>query len=165
MIEQPLITNDAWGFLKLIAALAIGEAPVFGLVIAFLRKGPNDAVTAMRTDLNGYGERLNRVEVERAADQQEVGQLVVRMAQSEADRHGIRNDVTRVETRVGTNEQRIEQNQRALLDAAHKIELQVAALAAKADVGKELRDGLERIADLMEKRDARRDRGTRSEVE
>lgn len=164
-MESPLITNDALGLAKLVLAIVLGTGPIYGLVIAFLRKGPSDALAEQRRDLNGYGERLNRVEVERAADQQEVGQLVVRMAKSEQDREGLHEDVTRVETRVGTNEQRIEKNQQAILDAAHKIELQVASLAAKADVGKELRDGLERIADLMEKRDARRDRGLRSEVE
>jgi predicted nucleic acid-binding Zn-ribbon protein len=156
MIETPLITNDPMGLAKLVIAIVVGTSPIYGLVIAFLRKGPNDAIARLITDLNGYGERLNKVDREHAADQQEVGQLVVRMAQSEQDRHGIRNDVTRVETRVVANEQRIEKNQQAILDAAHKIELQVASLAAKADVGKELRDGLERIADLMEKRDARR---------
>jgi soluble cytochrome b562 len=165
MIEQPLITNDPMGLAKLVIAIVLGTGPIYGLVIAFLRKGPNDAIARLADDLNGYGERLNRVEVERAADQQEVGQLVVRMATSEQDRQGLHGDVVRVETRVATNEQRIEQNQRAILDAAHKIELQVASLAAKSDVGKELRDGLDRIADLMEKRDARRDRGMRSEVE
>jgi chromosome segregation ATPase len=173
-METPLITNDLPGLAKLVIALAIGTSPIYGLVIAFLRKGPYDAIgnlrdsqkestRELRGELNGYGERLNRVEVERAADQQEVGQLVVRMARSEQDREGIRTDVIRVETRVAANEQRIEKNQQAILDAAHKIELQVAALAAKADVGKELRDGLERIADLMEKRDSRRDRSDRSE--
>jgi hypothetical protein len=147
MIETPLITNDAFGLAKLVVAIVVGTSPIYGLVIAFLRKGPNDAIARLTTDLNGYGERLNKVDREHAADQQEVGQLVVRMAQSEQDRHGIRNDVTRVE------------NQQAIRAAAHKIELQVASLAAKADVGKELRDGLDRIADIMENRDRRRDRG------
>jgi predicted nucleic acid-binding Zn-ribbon protein len=165
MIEQPLITNDPMGLAKLIVAIVLGTGPIYGLVIAFLRKGPNDAIAETKRELNGYGKRLTRVEVDAASDRQETGQLVIRMTKSEQDREGIRDNAIRVETRVSENERRIEKNQQAILDATHKIELQVASLVAKADVGKELRDGLERIADLMEKRDARRDRGTRPEVE
>lgn len=161
---QPLITNDWSGFAKLVTALAMGELPVFGIIIAFLRKGPNDAIAEQRRQLNGYGERLNTVEKTHAADQQEVGQLEIRMARSEQDREVLHEAHARIEARVSANDRRIEENQRAILDAAHKIELQVASLAAKADIGKELRDGLDRIADLMEKRDQRH-RANRGEVE
>lgn len=161
MIDQPLITNDPAGLLKLVLAIVLGTGPIYGLVIAFLRKGPNDAITQLRSDLNGYGERLNSIKLDCAADQQEIGQLVVRMARSEQDREALHENVARIETRVAMNDKRIEENQRAILDAAHKIELQVASLAAKADVGKELRDGLDRIADIMEGRERRR----RGEVE
>jgi predicted nucleic acid-binding Zn-ribbon protein len=157
--QQPLITNDPLGLAKLVVAIVLGTGPIYGLVIAFLRKGPNDAIAEQKRELNGYGQRLNRVEVDAAADRQETGQLVIRMTKSEQDREGIRGDVVRVETRVVANEQRIEKNQQAILDTAHKIELQVASLVAMGNIGKELRDGFREIAEIMRERQRRGDRG------
>jgi hypothetical protein len=68
--EAPFFTNDIIGLAKVVIVIL---APIFGLVIWFLRYGPNDAIRTMRGDLNGYGERLNRVEVERAPINKRLG--------------------------------------------------------------------------------------------
>lgn len=159
-VAPPLLTNDVFGLLKLLVAIVLGMSPVYGLTIWFLRRGPEVAIADMQRDLNGFGDRVQRVELAQAAEAQSMGQLEIAMARSQQDRETLHVGGARMEARMESVERRIDSHQRELLEAVHKVELQVATLVTTANVAGVLADKLEKIAQIMVQRegDSRRER-------
>ena len=162
MDAQPLITNDLAGLAKLVIAIVLGTGPIYGIVIGFLRAGPNAAIKDLRDDLNGFGERVTKVEMNDAAKANTLGSLEIAMERSIQHRETLEKRQTKIEAVMENFERRETEHHREVMEGVHKVEVQLATLAAKADVGKELRDGLKEIADLMRER---RRRGDHGEVE
>lgn len=56
---DPFFTNDPAGFVRLIFAFVLGMSPVFGLVVWFLRRGPDQEIGQLKTDLTALGKKVD----------------------------------------------------------------------------------------------------------
>ena len=55
---DPFFTNDAAGYARIVFTYIMATTPIFGIVVFFLRRGPDQAIAQMKTDLNALGAKV-----------------------------------------------------------------------------------------------------------
>lgn len=117
--NSPLFTNDLAGFLKIVMVLLISVLlPLMGLVVYFLKRGPDMALVQFRSDLNGLGTKVNDMQMEQA-----------RLKEQLAAVYG---------TITGSQQQIMEAiraSGEAQIRAVHLVELEVARLQERGNLG------------------------------
>jgi hypothetical protein len=139
-VATPLFTNDLVGFIKAIVILeGTIMLPLAGLVIYFLKRGPDGAIAELRHEMNGLGARVNVVE-QAIARQSEQAAATQRMI-GEASR-----DTMQAITSSGD----------AQLRAVHAVELQVERLKGQADFAEclsQFSTSIERLVNRLTERE------------
>lgn len=119
MQASPLFTNDLVGFTKIIGLLlTLVLLPLAALVVYFLKRGPDGAINDFKVSLNGLGERVNAVERENAKLGTAVSALQTSISESQRDIM-----------------EAIRASSEAQIKAVHSVELQVARLQERNDLG------------------------------
>lgn len=112
----------------LLVAVIVGNAPIFGLVVYFMRKGPDEKITSIRDridtkvadmerDVRGIGGKLDQQGRERAVDLTAITNLEREMARSVDDRTGIRERLSKTEANVQSLSEQIVSGQRDVMEA------------------------------------------------
>lgn len=100
---EPFITNDAAGYARMAFAYVLGMGPLFGLVVWFLRRGPDQAIATLQNDLNGLGTKVNTVTEAQERDREDrlaLRKEIVANQREVIDRiHLVATGMTRVEER------------------------------------------------------------------
>lgn len=135
----PLFTNDLVGLIKVLAIIAFTVLlPVAALVVYFLKRGPDDAIRGLRADLNGLGGKITLLEASDVRISDEVNHM--RETIGEAQRELMAA---------------IRSSHDAQITAVHAVELQVARVQERTDIGESLsRFGaaVERLVEVIAKR-------------
>jgi hypothetical protein len=137
----PLFTNDLVGFIKAIAILeGTIMLPLAGLVIYFLKRGPDSAISDLRHEMNGLGTRVNVVE-----------QAIARQSEQTAATQRMIGEASRdmMQAIVASGD--------AQLRAVHAVELQVERLKGQSDFGECLTQFSKSIERLIERIPGRAD--------
>ncbi|HTJ62144.1 MAG TPA: hypothetical protein VL333_13215 [Candidatus Saccharimonadales bacterium] len=134
--QQPLFTNDPVGFIKIVSLL-VGTVllPLAGLVVYFLKRGDASALNAFEKDLNGLGSRVKAVEIE----QGKLAEQMVSISRAMSADH---------EAVLGAIQRASEQQMRA----THEVEVQVARLDERNNIGDALAKfatSIERLVELV----------------
>lgn len=140
----------------MLVAVLVGNAPIFGLVVYFMRKGPDEKITAIRQqietkvadmerDVRGIGGKLDQLSRERAGDFTAITNLQLEQGKSADDRTRIRERLSKNEANVQSLSEQISSGQRdvmelirssstAQLTAVHEAEKKHALALADARV-------------------------------
>ncbi|HJX74943.1 MAG TPA: hypothetical protein VJ247_01230 [Gaiella sp.] len=121
--QQPLFSNDFLGLLKILAILLMSVLlPLGGLVVYFLKRGPDVALATMQRSLDGLGERVNDVEKDNERTKEQLS--------------GIRETMHENQQEVLTA---IRQSAEIQTRSIHAVDLQVAKLEERSNLGEALR--------------------------
>lgn len=180
--QDPLIANTWVGTGRLVLILVVTVlAPIATYLVVQSNKGPQKLIDdhkretdskleKMERDLDGLGKKVDTADKECAGDRRSMEEIRGRMQLSEADRANITNRLARSEGRMDSYETRQAEAQRDILSAisesgrlqqaaVHGLEVQVSALAARADFAREIKEGFmdmgDKIVSAMERREAR----------
>lgn len=156
----------------ILIAVLIGQIPIFGLVIWFMRRGPDDAIRTIRIDVDGIGVKADEMRREHDADREKLGALLVANGQSEQDRQQIRDRLSKVEATVVSLERQIVGQQRDIMDAiqssslaqlsaVHEAKIEIARLGERANIAEALTDLGERFERTLKDLALERDTGRR----
>jgi hypothetical protein len=138
---SPLFTNDLAGFIKVVAILyGTVMLPLAALVIYFLKRGPESAISELRHEMNGLGGRVNVVE-----------QAIARQSEQTAATQRMIGEASRdmMQAIVASGD--------AQLRAVHAVELQVERLKGQSDFGECITQFSKSIERLIERIPAARD--------
>jgi len=132
----PLFTDDLMGFVKIVS-LIVGTVliPLAALIVYFLKRSDTSEVAALRTEINGLGARVNSIEQQHARLTEQVATIQRQIAESQ-------RDVMQAITASGE----------AQLRAVHSVEVQVARLEERNDLGACLQEfgrSIERLTKLV----------------
>lgn len=147
--SQPFFSNDLQGFLKFVGSSLIVLGPVYGLVIWWLRRGPDKDIADLRRDLEGLGKRTTDMEHEHERFGTTTSSHGERLAQSEQERKEFRERITRQEAAVEEMKRTMTEYQNELtnlivttsrqqMEATHKVEIEVAKLSERANLADSL---------------------------
>lgn len=118
-VNDPLFSNDIAGFSKIVGLLlTLVLLPLAALVVYFLKRGPDIAIGEFKVSLNGLGERVNSVERENARLSVAVASLQGQIAESQRDIM-----------------EAIRSSSEAQIKAVHSVDVQVARLQERNDLG------------------------------
>jgi hypothetical protein len=132
---SPLFTNDLAGFIKVVAILyGTVMLPLAALVIYFLKRGPDSAISELRHEMNGLGGRVNVVE-----------QAIARQSEQTAATQRMIGEASRdmMQAIVASGD--------AQLRAVHAVELQVERLKGQSDFGECITQFSKSIERLIER--------------
>jgi hypothetical protein len=132
---SPLFTNDLIGFIKVVAILyGTVMLPLAALVIYFLKRGPDSAISEIRHEMNGLGSRVTATElaIARQGEQTAATQRMI----GEASR-----DMMQAIVASGD----------AQLRAVHAVELQVERLKGQSDFAECISQFSKSIEHLIER--------------
>lgn len=135
-IAEPLFTNDIVGIVKILVIL-YGSVmlPLAALVVYFLKRGPDAAVAQLRTDFNGLGGTVSQLKAELSATNERVNMVYSQIAESQRD----------IMTAIQASSE-------AQIRATHLVELEVARLQERNNLGDSLRafgTSIERLIDVV----------------
>lgn len=138
--RDPLFTNDLVGFIKILSVIVfVVLTPLAALVVYFLKRGPDSVLSQFKTDLNGYGSRLGAAEQKLSAVEERVVMIYETIASSQRD----------IMAAIAASGQ-------AQIKATHEVEIQVARLQERSNLGDCMATfgaSIERLATAMEKRE------------
>jgi vacuolar-type H+-ATPase subunit I/STV1 len=170
-----MMTNGDW--FTLAGMLAASVAAVGGIVIWVMRRGPDDAIKAIRNDVDGIGKKVDEQGREHEADRALVGALRVQMGQSAQERQELRERVVKCEANVENLQKQIVGQQRDIMEAIHassmaqlsavsETKVEIAKLGERANIADcmvSLGLNLERVVKMAIERDMRSEqqRGSR----
>lgn len=118
-VQQAPISSELAFFVKLLSLLVVVILlPVAALVVYFLKRGPDMALKEFRVDLNGLGGRMNSLEGKQAATDEKVSMIHSAIATSQGD-------IMRA----------IEASGQAQIRAVHLVEIEVARLQERSNLG------------------------------
>lgn len=118
-VAPPLFTNDLNGFTKILGLLVgVVLLPVAALVVYFLKRGPDAALAAFRSDLNGLGTKVNGMDAELGKTNERVNMLAGNIANSQRDIM-----------------EAIRASSEAQIRAVHLVEVEVARLQERNNLG------------------------------
>lgn len=129
---EPFFSNDPIGFIKVIAAFIVGMSPIALVVVYFLKRGPDAAIAAVKSehdkelaaikkDLNGMGEKVDRMDKDREKDREAVLAL----------------------------HREVANNQTQLVSMVHGVAVTVARLEERGNVGSDVKEAFERYGDRI----------------
>lgn len=142
----PIFSNDLVGYVKLAITVVVTGSGAVYFVAWWVRRGPDAAIKELQRDLNGVGARVASIERNddlQAAFQHEVSRKETRL---DGEREQFRERVKAIEvlmekTTKDINEHHAEQRMlieetgRRQTEALHKLELQIARLNERSDLG------------------------------
>lgn len=130
----PLFANDLIGLIKILAIIAFTVLlPLAGLVVYFLKRGPDAAIATLQTAVDGLGNRVNDVE----KDNERLDEKIA----------GIGEQLRASQTELMTA---IRSSGEMQLKAVHAVEMSVARLEERSDLGEALKGFGRSIALAME---------------
>jgi hypothetical protein len=119
---QPLFTNDPLGFAKAIVTFFLATSPIYGLVVWFLRKGPDDRINRVEGDVTNLGRKVDAMDRDREKDRADMLALHRDVATNQTVVVGMLNrvavDVARIEERGKVGES----IERAFVEYGNRIE-------------------------------------------
>lgn len=165
--DSAIFSNDFQGYIKLLAAVVASNATLGGLIGFWLKKRDDARWKNFQDALNGLGARLNTVDSERKVDfawisraenelirdRGEAKSIRDRTAKLEASMEGLSKDIHNQHREMRDLLEQVGRNQMA---AVHKVELEVAKLSERGNIGdalKELGTSLEKAARIAMKRE------------
>lgn len=131
---EPFFTNDAAGYGRVLFAFLLGMSPIFGLVVWFLRRGPDERITRVENDLTNLGEKVDRMGQEQARDREAVASLHRDIAENQREM---------IET-LGASA-------RAIQESIHQVDLRVARMEERSDISEAFDRFGARIERVIEK--------------
>lgn len=133
---EPFFTNDPLGFIKVIGMFALAMSPVYGLVIWWLKRGPEQDMKAHKADV--------------ARDLNELGSKVDAMAKEhERDREIVRSIQREMSESHREVLDAIRSSSEAISREVHAVDIRVARMEATADVGRALRECFSDLGDKI----------------
>lgn len=130
--EQPFFTNDSAGLFRVLVAFVFGMSPVFGLVVWFLRKGPDERITKVEVDVTSLGRKVDAMGHEMAQDRERMIQL-----QREIGTHH-REQLDMLRTTAAAIQQQI-----------YGIGIEIARLQEQNKIGEIIAQSFERYGDKI----------------
>lgn len=116
---NPLFSNDLVGLIKFLSIMVgVVLLPLGGLVVYFLKRGDSQDRTKMQAELNGFGERLNKDE-----------QALTRLSE------GLMHLNTLISGAQRDTMTAIQASAEAQIRAVHVVDVQVARLQERNDLG------------------------------
>lgn len=111
---DPFFTNDAAGYARMLFAYCIATGPLFGLVVWFLRRGPDARISRVEVDVTQLGKKVDDMsrEIERDRERWEANQQEIQENQREvmgmltSSARAIQEDIHKVDVRMARVEER-----------------------------------------------------------
>jgi hypothetical protein len=111
---ESFFTNDAAGYARMLFAYFVATGPIFGLVVWFLRRGPDERISQVETDVGALGKKVDDMgrEIERDRERWEANQREITdnqrdvMAMLTASARAIQEDIHKVDVRMARVEER-----------------------------------------------------------
>lgn len=153
----PLFTNDLVGFIKFVIIMVV---PIFGFTLYWLRRGPDDKIKDLGRDLTQLGAKVDEHDKESSKNStrcdERIGALEGRMIRSETDREQLRDRVSKNEANIQGIHALITSNNSDITNlivtsserqmaAVHKLEVQIATLQERTNIG----EHFERFGDAI----------------
>lgn len=150
---NPIFTDDLAGYVKLAIAVGSAGSVAGGIVAYWIKSSTERTITSLRSaterDLNGIGTRVSALESDGKESKAtissnnefsirtdtELKQFRERIARAEGAMEQLHDDVNRHHEDLRTL---IEKTGRAQLDAVHKVELELATLKERNNIGEHL---------------------------
>lgn len=159
MIDAPKDTS-----MGVVYAFMVTLSLVAGVVMTVLKRSNNAKADTLKSQLNGLGKRVNDHDQRITRNETVAGDFRAFRDSSESDRKRLwearGEDKARMESMEQVSRDSSHDIMEAIrasgiqqMEAVHKVELQVATLAAKQDVAMVLTDTLGKIAAIMERRE------------
>jgi hypothetical protein len=140
---DPFFTNDPIGYIRVMMTFIVGMSPAFVLTVWFLRRGPDDRISAIE---KRYDAKLARYELDLTALGQKVDALtqlaaqdrerMIQLQRENADHHReqldmLRTSAAQIQTQI------------------HQVDLAVARLDERSNIGEVLADSFVRYGDKI----------------
>lgn len=160
--------SDFLGVWPVLLAVLTGSIPIFGLVVWYMRRGPQAEIDTLKRDVDGIGKKVDERDRAAEVDRRDINELRVEMGRSVQDRQRLRESQVKTEATVDSLEKQIVGQQRdimeairasslAQLEAVHEAKIEIARLGERANMVEaftEVGDRLERTIKLVLERDA-----------
>lgn len=156
---QPFFTNDGIGLVKIFALVFSIVGPLLALVYKLTFNETREKMGDMRRDLDGYGERVNKVELQQRGCDTKVGAM--EQAQTRLDAAMQTTKVQMAEIRTSLNDMRQQQTelQRDIMSAIVEgnratekqltdLKVDVARLHERAKLGEAMALLIERMDEI-----------------